>query len=74
MTRDEFIKEATEKYGTTYDYSFVSEDGVENNVNVQIRCNKHGAFWETPYQHLHGIIGGCFECYKEKNWYGKGDE
>lgn len=68
MTRDEFIKEATEKYGDLYDYSLVKECDVRNNVNVPIRCGIHGLFWEMPYMHLHGIICGCFKCYTEKNW------
>lgn len=52
MTREEFISAATEMYGS----------------NVAIRCSKHGMFYTTPYQLLHGLVGGCFECYKEKWW------
>ena len=68
MTLEEFIKEATEKHGDKYDYSQVKEQDIENQVNVPIRCNRHGLFWETPHAHLHGLICGCFECYKENNW------
>ena len=68
MTQEEFIKAATEKYGDKYDYSMVTEQGMLYGSNVPIKCYKHGLFWETPYMHLHGIICGCFECYKEENW------
>ena len=66
MTRDEFIKAATEIYGDKYDFSSVTEQGVENNTNIAVTCNKHGLFYTTPYQLLHGMFG-CFECYKEEN-------
>ena len=68
MTREEFISAATELYGDKYDYSEVSEQGVRHGTNVIIKCSKHGIFYTTPYQFLHGIVGGCFECYKEKHW------
>ena len=67
MTRDEFISAATEIYGEQYDYSSVSEQGVRYNTNVAVKCNKHGLFYTTPHQLLHGLFG-CFECYKEKWW------
>lgn len=67
MTREEFIKEAEEKYGHQYDFSYVTEQGVQHNTNVPIRCSKHGLFYATPYMLLHGMFG-CFECYKEKWW------
>jgi len=68
MTREEFISAATEMYGDRYDYSEVTEQGVKHGSNVAIRCGKHGMFYTTPYQLLHGLVGGCFECYKEKWW------
>lgn len=68
MTRDEFIRAATEMYGDRYDYSSVTEEGVLNNTNVSVKCSSHGMFYITPYQLLHGLIGGCFECYREKIW------
>jgi len=67
MSREEFISAATEIYGDQYDFSYVSEQGVSHETNVAVRCNKHGMFYATPYQLLHGPIG-CFECYKEKTW------
>ena len=71
MTKEEFIEEARKKYGDKYGYSNVTEQGVTYNTNVPIRCSKHGLFWQTPYQHLHGLIT-CFECYKEENWWKEG--
>lgn len=67
MTRDEFIKAATEKYGDKYDYSLVTEESVRYETNVPIRCSRHGIFFTTPYQMLHGIVA-CFECFKEEWW------
>ena len=67
MTREEFISAATEVYGDKYDYSYVSEQGVRYETNIAVRCNKHGMFYKTPYQLLHGPFG-CFECYKEMEW------
>ena len=67
MTREEFISAATEMYGDKYDYSEVTEQGIEHDSNVAIRCSKHGLFYTTPYMLLHGMFG-CFECYKEKWW------
>ena len=67
MTKEEFIAKATEIYGDAYDYSMASEHDIENDVNIPIKCPKHGIFWESPYQHLHARFG-CFECHKDKNW------
>ena len=64
MTRQEFIEAATKKYGDRYDYSGVTEDMVKNNAMAPIICHIHGLFWETPQEHLHGIIH-CLDCYKE---------
>ena len=61
MTREEFMKAATDKYGDRYGYSMVMEQDILYNSNAPIRCYEHGTFWETPYQHLHGMIHcpGC---------------
>ena len=67
MTKEEFIKTVTEKYSDKYDFSAITEQGVENNTNVTVKCPKHGLFYATPYQLLHGDFC-CFECYKEENW------
>lgn len=74
MTRNEFIDAAKAIYGEQYDYSSVSDQGVKYNTNVAIKCGRHGLFYTTPYQFLHGIIPGCFECHKEMEWENKKKE
>ena len=61
-TKEEFIKEATEKHEGKYDYSKV--DYVKNNIKVCIICPKpeHGEFWQRPNDHLSGY--GCPRCGK----------
>ena len=60
-TREEFIKEATEKHEGKYDYSKV--EYVNNRKKVCIICPKpeHGEFWQVPSSHLSGC--GCPKCY-----------
>ena len=72
MTREEFVSAATKMYGDRYDYSDVKEEHLKYQTNAPIKCSKHGTFYTTPYQLLHGLIDGCFECYKEKYWGDKG--
>ena len=73
MTKEQFIEEVSRRFGDRYDCSSVTEQGVKNNTNVMVRCCKHGQFWITPYQLLHGMVG-CFECFKEKEWVDKKGE
>ena len=63
-TKEEFIKEATEKHKGKYDYSKV--DYVNNKTKVCIICHKpeHGEFNQTPNCHLQGQ--GCPKCGVEK--------
>lgn len=59
---DEFIKEAKEKQGDLYDYSLVK---YTNNITpVNIICQVHGVFKQTPSNHLKGR--GCFKCSHNK--------
>ena len=64
-TKEEFIKEATEKHEGKYDYSKV--DYVNSKTKVCIICSEpeHGEFWQTPYGHLSGR--GCKKCANEAN-------
>ena len=57
-TKEEFIKEATEKHRGKYDYSKV--DYVNNKTKVCIICPEHGEFWLTPKDHL--ARKGCPIC------------
>ena len=57
-TKEEFIKEATEKHEGKYDYSNV--EYVNAHTKVCIVCSEHGEFWQTPTSHLSGR--GCSKC------------
>ena len=61
-TREEFIKETTEKHGDKYDYSKV--DYVNNYTKICIICPEHGEFLQTPSNHLSGQ--GCPKCKADK--------
>jgi len=58
---EEFIKKAKKIHGDKFDYFSVIYTG--NKENVDIVCHKHGAFPQTPSNHLSGQ--GCPDCYKE---------
>ena len=51
-TKEEFIKEATEKHGDKYDYSKVHY--VNSKTKVCIICPEHGEFWQEASGHLRG--------------------
>ena len=59
-TKEEFIKEATEKHKGKYDYSKV--DYVNSKTKVCIICNEpdHGEFWQRPADHIKG--NSCPKC------------
>ena len=57
-----FIKLAKKIHGNKYDYSKVEYKNYEN--KVCIICPKHGEFWQTPDNHLHGH--GCPICNESK--------
>jgi hypothetical protein len=58
-TSSEFIEQAKEIHGSTYDYSHVLYK--LGNVKVVIVCKLHGEFLQTPVNHLSG--SGCPKCY-----------
>lgn len=53
-----FIKKARKIHGSNYDYSKVKY--INNHTNVEIRCKKHGKFFQRPSKHLSGH--GCPKC------------
>lgn len=57
-TIDTFIKQSNIIHNNYYDYrkSVYINDGTK----LEIICPKHGAFWQTPNQHLRGA--GCPQC------------
>lgn len=63
LTRDTFIKKATEKYGKKYDYSKVNY--VNSKTKVCIICPEHGEFFITPNNFLSSSKHGCPKCSNE---------
>lgn len=63
LTQEEVIKKFIEKHGNRYKYSLVCY--INYRLPVQITCNKHGNFWQTPNSHLN--CQGCPKCKLGKN-------
>lgn len=55
LTTEEFIENAKKVHGDKYDYSKV--EYVSAFKNICIICPKHGEFWQTPHNHVHGEQG-----------------
>ena len=55
---DEFIEKARKIQGDKYDYS--QTEYINNTKHVKIICPQHGAFYQTPSNHLQGY--GCPKC------------
>jgi len=58
-TTEEFIEDAIDVHGNTYDYSLVDYNNAQ--AKVIINCRKHGKFEQKPYSHLNGH--GCPNCF-----------
>ena len=58
MTTEVFMEKAMAVHGSRYDYSLSVL--VNTKTKVQIGCSKHGAFEQTPANHLQGM--GCIRC------------
>lgn len=54
----EFLAQAREVHGERYDYSKVVY--INCKTDVEIGCNKHGFFWQSPANHCKG--SGCKLC------------
>jgi hypothetical protein len=63
MTKEYFIRKATDMYNGKYSYEKV--EFVDRKTKVTITCPIHGEFKQTPTQHLHG--NGCPRCSKDKD-------
>jgi len=61
-TREQFIENAVNVHGELYDYSKVKY--VNSYTNVDIICERHGIFNQTPYSHIRGQ--GCPSCSNSK--------
>ena len=57
-TTEIFLKEAILIHGNKYDYS--NTKYINNRVKIQIKCDKHGIFYQNPKDHLNGH--GCSNC------------
>ena len=58
LSLDFFIKKSHIVHGNKYDYSKV--EYVNNGDKVCIICPEHGEFWQTKFDHTHGL--GCPKC------------
>lgn len=58
-----YIENFKKIHGDRFDYSLV--DYKNNSTKIKIICKKHGAFEQTPGNHLHGVI--CPNCAKEES-------
>ncbi len=58
LSDSEVIARFTAKHGSRYDYSKVVF--INTSTKVEIVCQVHGEFWQTPYLHMSG--GGCPVC------------
>lgn len=59
-----FLQRSKEKHGDKYDYSKVVY--IDAKTPVEIVCQKHGSFWQTP--NIHSVCGcGCPQCARERN-------
>lgn len=58
---DTFVKRSKERHGDRYDYSKVDYRGAH--IHVEILCDRHGSFWQTPANHYTGH--DCAQCAHE---------
>jgi hypothetical protein len=58
LTHQQFIENAKQTHGDRYDYSKTIYKNYE--TKIEIVCNIHGSFFQTPHRHLDG--GGCSSC------------
>lgn len=56
----EFVSEAMEVHGDKYDYSRV--EYRSSHEKVEIICEEHGAFLQSPANHVRGNKAGCPGC------------
>jgi hypothetical protein len=56
-----FVKRSQECHGDRYDYSKVDYKGAH--IHIEIVCDRHGSFWQTPANHYSGH--DCAQCAHE---------
>lgn len=60
--KEHFISKAKKVHGNLYDYSVIEYAGSYEKINII--CETHGDFLQTPTAHLNGI--GCQKCSEER--------
>ena len=63
ISKEEFIRRATEKFGDKFDYSNIDYKGFREKTTLY--CHKHGPFEASPFNHLRRDSGCCPGCKKE---------
>ena len=58
LTKREFIAMTIKVHGDKFDYNKVYYEN--NKIKIEIICNIHGSFWQTPNSHLRGAE--CPKC------------
>ena len=58
LTLEDFTQKARTVHSNKYDYSNSIYTGTHD--NIEIICEKHGSFFQTPHNHLSGM--GCPRC------------
>jgi len=59
MTTEEFVSLADKTHNSKYDYA--GTNYVNNSVKVKIMCKVHGAFMQSPSNHIY-LTQGCPRC------------
>lgn len=62
-SKEDFIIESSNKHNNKYNYSNV--EYINDSIKVEIICNNHGKFLQSPNKHLRGE--GCKKCGKIKS-------
>jgi len=60
LTTKDFIVNSIKVHNDKYDYSKVIYKNAK--TKVEIICNKHGSFWQTPNDHTGKNATGCPKC------------
>lgn len=62
QTKDKFIEKSIKKHGYKYNYDNINF--IDNKTKIDIMCNTHGIFEQTPKAHLQGQ--GCYKCFIDR--------
>lgn len=62
-TRDQFIESARRVHGDLYDYEQVVYVNYQTHVNIM--CQTHGVFPQTPHNHVGQNAAGCPSCHNK---------